>query len=182
MPAVRFDSLIIAYNIIKLVFIHNTDVAQQVSAGILYIQGCGFKSLHQYIQFLGPKNGRQWLAQPSVEYIQFYLKKIEEPPIQFSIICKIEYGLWVCLEWMSPCHGVQSDGFESRRDRIYCTFGRVDRLQTFNLCKKLRQGFESLRVHIIRSSWFLGLVSSCEQKRPPINNASLAKWSTAACC
>ena len=24
-------------------------------------------------------------------------KKIEEPPIQFSIICEIEIGLWVCL-------------------------------------------------------------------------------------
>lgn len=109
-------------------------------------------------------------------------KKIEEPQIQFSIIWKIEYGLWVCLEWMSPCHGVQSDGFESRRDRIYCTFGRVVRLQTFNLCKKLRQGFESLRVHILRSSWFRGLSPAGNKKDRPPNNASLAKWSTAAGC
>lgn len=47
---------------------------------------------------------------------------------------------------MPHCH-CGGHGFDSRTYRIYCTFGRVDRLQTFNLCKKLRQGFESLRVH-----------------------------------
>ena len=82
-------------------------------------------------------------------------KKIEEPPIQFSIIWKIDIGALFQYVRMPHCH-CGGHGFDSRTYRIYCTVGRVDRLQTFNLCKKLRQGFESLRVHILRSSWFLG--------------------------